>query len=76
MIYRVTIIYYLTIHRIVQPQYNESLGSGERAWRPSERWPNEGLSEGYGHDGSGVCLSNGQTKAYLKDMGMTGLASV
>ena len=35
-----------------------------------------GLSEGYGHDGPGVCLGDGQTEAYLKDMGMTGLASV
>ena len=34
-----------------------------------------GLSEGYGHDGPGVCLDDGQTEAYLKDMGMTGLAS-
>ena len=36
------------------------------------RW---GLSEGYGHDGPGVCLDDGQTEAYLKDAGMTGLAS-
>ena len=34
------------------------------------------LSEGYGHDGPCVCLGDGQTEAYLKDMGMTGLASV
>ena len=34
-----------------------------------------GLFEGYGHDGPGVCLGDGQTEAYLKDMGMTGLAS-
>ena len=33
------------------------------------------LSEGYGHDGSGVCLDDGQTEAYLKDTGMAGLAS-
>ena len=33
------------------------------------------LSEGYGHDGPGVCLGDGQTEAYLKDMGMMGLAS-
>ena len=33
------------------------------------------LSEGYGHGGPGVCLGDGQTEAYLKDMGMTGLAS-
>ena len=32
-------------------------------------------SEGYGHEGSGVCLGDGQAEAYLKDMGMTGLAS-
>ena len=40
------------------------------------RWPDGGLSEGYGHDGPGVCLGDGQTEAYLKDMGMAGLASV
>ena len=33
------------------------------------------LSEKYGHDGPGVCLNDGQTEAYLKDMDMTGLAS-
>ena len=33
------------------------------------------LSEGYGHSGPGVCLGDGQTEAYLKDIGMTGLAS-
>ena len=27
-----------------------------------------GLSEGYGHGGPGVCLGDGQTKTYLKDM--------
>ena len=31
------------------------------------------LSEGYGHDGPGVCLGDGQTEAYLEDAGMTGL---
>ena len=38
-----------------------------------------GLSEGYGRGvrgGPGICLGNGQTEAYLKDMSMTGLASV
>ena len=49
---------------------------GRRAWRLSGRWPDGGLSEGYGHDGPGVCLGDGQTEAYLKDMDMTGLASV
>ena len=34
------------------------------------------LSEGYGHDGPGVCLGDGQTEAYLKDLGKTGVASV
>ena len=34
-----------------------------------------GLSEGYGPGGPGVCLGDGQTEAYLKDMDMTGLAS-
>ena len=33
-------------------------------------------SEGYGHGGPGVCLGDGQTEAYLKDMGMTDLPSV
>ena len=32
------------------------------------------LYEGCRHDGSGVCLGDGQTETYLKDMGMTGLA--
>ena len=32
------------------------------------------LYEGYVHDGPGVCLCDGQTEAYLKDMDMTGLA--
>ena len=35
----------------------------------------EGLSEKYGHDWPGVCLGDGQTEAYLKDMGMAGLGS-
>ena len=30
------------------------------------------LSEGYGHDGLGVCQGDGQTEAYTKNMGMTG----
>ena len=34
-----------------------------------------GLSEGYGLGGPGVCLGDGQTEAYLKDMGMAGLVS-
>ena len=34
-----------------------------------------GLSEGYGHDGLGVCLGDGQTETYLKDMDMAVLAS-
>ena len=29
-----------------------------------------GLSEGYGHGGPGVCLGDGPTEAYLKDMGL------
>ena len=33
------------------------------------------LSEGYGHGGLGVCRGDGQTESYLRDMGMTGLAS-
>ena len=33
------------------------------------------LSEGYRHDGSGICLGDGQTEGYLKDTGMAGLAS-
>ena len=35
----------------------------------------EVLSEKYGHDGPGACLGDGQTEAYLKDLGMAGLAS-
>ena len=46
------------------------------AWHLSGRWQDGGLSEGYGHDGPGVCLGDGQTEAYLKDMSMTGLGSV
>ena len=49
------------------------------AWRACGlpgRWPNGGLSEGYGHDGPGVCLGDGQAEAYLKDMAITGLVSV
>ena len=34
------------------------------------------LSEGNEHDGPGVCLGDGQMEAYLKNTGMTGLASV
>ena len=41
------------------------VGSGVR-WSP--------ICE-YGYDGPGVCLGDGQTEAYLKVMGMTGLAS-
>ena len=36
----------------------------------------EVLSEGFGHGGPGVYVGDGQTESYLKDMGMTGLASV
>ena len=46
-----------------------------RVWRLPGRWPDGGLFEGYGHDGPGVCLGDGQTEAYLKDMDMTGLGS-
>ena len=35
-----------------------------------------GLTEGYGHDGPGVSLGDGQTEAYLKDTGMTGMEPV
>ena len=42
---------------------------------PVSAWPDGGLSEGYGHGGSGVCLGDGQTDAYLKDTDMVGLAS-
>ena len=34
-----------------------------------------GMSGRCGNDGSGVCLGDDQTEAYLKDTGMTGLAS-
>ena len=46
-----------------------------RAWRLCRGWPDGGLSEGYGPGGPGVCLGDGQTEAYVKDMGMAGLAS-
>ena len=46
------------------------------AWRLPGQWPDGGLSEGYGHDGPGVYLGDGQTEAYLKDMAMAGLTSV
>ena len=48
-----------------------------RTWCPGVpgRWPDGGLSEGYGHDGPGVCLGDGQTEACMKDMDMTGLVS-
>ena len=32
-------------------------------------------TQGYGHDGPGVCLGDGLMEAYLKDMDMAGLAS-
>ena len=32
-------------------------------WRLPGRWPDGGLSEGYGHDGLGVCLDDSQTEA-------------
>ena len=34
-----------------------------RALRLPERWSDGGLSEGYGHDGPGVCLDDGQSEA-------------
>ena len=33
-----------------------------RTWRLPGRWPDGGLSVGYGHDGPGVCLGDGQTE--------------
>ena len=36
-----------------------------RAWRLSGRWPDGGLSEGYGHDGPDVCLGDDRTEAYM-----------
>ena len=33
-----------------------------RAWRLPGRWPDGGLSEGYGHSGPSVCLGDGQTE--------------
>ena len=35
-----------------------------------------GVSVGYGQDKPCVCLGDRQTEAYLRDMGMAGLASV
>ena len=49
--------------------------AAQLSWRLPGRWPDGGLSEGYGYDGPGVCLDDGQTEAYLEDMGMTGLTS-
>ena len=49
----------------------------KHTWRVGHlpgQWPDGGLSEGYGHGEPGVCLGDGQTEAYLKDTGMTGLA--
>ena len=34
-----------------------------------------GLFARYRHDGPGICLGDGQTEDYPKDIGMTGLAS-
>ena len=34
------------------------------------QWPDGGLFEGYERDGHGVCLGDGQTEAYLRDMGI------
>ena len=31
------------------------------AWRLPGRWPDGGLSEGYGHGGPDICLGDGQT---------------
>ena len=45
------------------------------AWRLPGQWPDAGLSEGYGHDGPGICQGDGLTEAYLKDMDMTGLVT-
>ena len=42
------------------------------AWAMARRRP---YLKGYGHDGLGDCLGDGQTEAYLKDMDMTDLLS-
>ena len=45
-------------------------------WLMPRIWLEGGLSEEDVNGGPGVCLGDGQTEAYLMDMGMTGLASV
>ena len=45
------------------------------SWTPFMVASGAVLSEGYMHDGPGICLGNGQTEAYLKDMDMPGLGS-
>ena len=54
---------------------SEGLDHAERAFTGFMVASGGVLSERYGHGGPGVCLGDGQTEAYLKDMGMTGLAS-
>ena len=53
--------------------YFENMGM--TAWRVPGRWPDGGLSEGYGQGGLVDCLGDGQTEAYLRDTGMADLAS-
>ena len=43
--------------------------------RLPRRWPDGSVYEGYEYDGPGICLGDDQTEAYVKDMGMTGMAS-
>ena len=60
---------------------SDSALSGSGGWtmprgRPHAPWLRQVvLSEGYGHDGPGAYLGDGETASYLKDMGISGLAS-
>ena len=43
------------------------VASGGGLSEGSGRWPDGGLSEGYGHDEPGVCLGDSLTEAYLSE---------
>ena len=67
------------LSNVIAQQKNMALGIGDEIESQNGEISspiNESLlSEGYGHGGPGVCPSDGQTEAYLRDTGMTGLAS-
>ena len=54
---------------------SEGLNHDERVYTDFKVASDGLLFEGYGHGGSSVCLGDGQTESYLKDMGMTGFHS-